>query len=449
MKQEKSSPINIIWLSMILISVSVATFTGTIQAMNEALFDSAKDAVTLALGLIGPMALWLGLMKIAEAGGLMKIISRAVRPIMSRLFPEIPTEHPAMSAIILNMSANMLGLGNAATPMGIKAMQELDKLNPRKGEATNSMALFLAINTSSVTLLPLGVITVRASAGSDAPAAILLPSLFATTCSTIMAVCACKCMEKKNPSPVYTPEEIRQAAEKDTFADASSEETPGAGAPPRGMGRWFVTALLISIPAAVLYRFFTSQTFLHAREGDLSLLFSREIFFSLSTFLIPALIVFLISFGYFRGVKVYETLTDGAREGFQTAIRIIPFMVAIIVAIGMVRASGTLELLAQTLNPLTQAIGMPIEALSLAFMRPLSGSGSFAMMAEIISNNPNSFLADLVSSMQGSTETTFYVLAVYFGAVGIKRTRHALPAALLADLTGIIAAFLAVKWIFS
>ncbi|MGM0460885.1 MAG: nucleoside recognition domain-containing protein [Fibrobacterota bacterium] len=448
MKQEKSSPINIIWLSMILISVSVATFTGTIEAMNEALFDSAKDAVTLALGLIGPMALWLGLMKIAEAGGLMKIISRAVRPVMSRLFPEIPSEHPAMSAIILNMSANMLGLGNAATPMGIKAMQELDKLNPRKGEATNSMALFLAINTSSVTLLPLGVITVRASAGSDAPAAILLPSLFATTCSTIMAVCACKFMEKKNPSPVYTPEEIRQAAEENTPADASSEAPPEAGAP-RGMGRWFVTALLISIPVAVLYRFVTSQAFQHALEGDLSLLFSREIFFSLSTFLIPALIVFLISFGYFRGVKVYETLTDGAREGFQTAIRIIPFMVAIIVAIGMVRASGTLELLSQTLNPLTQAIGMPIEALSLAFMRPLSGNGSFAMMAEIISNNPNSFLADLVSSMQGSTETTFYVLAVYFGAVGIKRTRHALPAALLADLTGVIAAFLAVKWIFS
>ncbi|MGM0444430.1 MAG: nucleoside recognition domain-containing protein [Fibrobacterota bacterium] len=446
--QEKSSPINAIWLAMILISLSVALATGRADALNKALFESAKTAVTIALGLIGPMALWLGIMKVAEEGGLMRIISHGLRPVMKRLFPDIPTDHPAMSAIIMNMSANIMGLGNAATPMGIKAMQEMDRLNTRKGVATNSMALFLAINTSSVTLLPLGVITVRASAGADTPSSILLPAIFATTCSTIVAITACKLMENRdglNPPP---PQELPRGS--NTAPD--EENTPHRTTPPKGMERIFFSVLLIAF--ALLFIVKSAQWGIRVSLPELSENLPAAVLLQSlqsqapavpSLYLIPLILASLLGFGYFRGVKVYETVTDGAKEGFNTAVRIIPFMVAIIVGIGLIRASGTLDILAQILAPITTRIGMPVEAISLGLMRPLSGSGSFGMMAEIVSRAPNTFLADLVSSMQGSTETTFYLLAVYFGSVGIKKTRHALPAALLADFTGFIAAFVGVS----
>lgn len=196
--KQKASVINIIWLSMVVLATVTAAYTNRMDALTKASFESAKDAVVLAIGLIGPMALWLGIMKVAEAGGLMRIVARWVRPLMVRLFPDVPHDHPAMSAMIMNMAANALGLGNAATPMGIKAMQELEKLAPEKGTATNAMCLFLAINTSSVTLLPLGVITIRAAAGAMSPAAIFIPSLIATTCSTIAAIVAAKMLARKN-----------------------------------------------------------------------------------------------------------------------------------------------------------------------------------------------------------------------------------------------------------
>ncbi|ERP31878.1 nucleoside recognition domain-containing protein [Chitinivibrio alkaliphilus] len=444
----KMSPINGIWLWMILLAILVGTLRGTLDEINQALFESAESAVTLAIALIGPMALWLGVMKVAEAGGLMQLISRALRPLMSRLFPEIPTDHPAMSAIIMNMSANMLGLGNAATPMGIKAMQEMDRLNPVKGEATNSMALFLAINTSSVTLLPLGVITVRAAAGSADPGAILLPSLFATTCSTVVAITACKLMEKKSPLSAVVDSSAASAKQDEPDRDDAPLQ------PPTGIAPRLVLAVLCLTPAVMfllLLRDVASAVvveqlfFSTLSAGQILSVGLREFFLSLSTILIPVILLFLIGFGYFRGVAVYETLTEGAKEGFSTAVRIIPFMVAIMVAIGMVRASGMLDLLSRGIAPLTGG-GIPVEAMSLALLRPLSGSGSFALMAEVVTREPNSFLADLVSAMQGSTETTFYVLAVYFGSVGISRTRHALPAALCADITGAVAAFLAVRF---
>ncbi|MFA6465487.1 MAG: nucleoside recognition domain-containing protein, partial [Desulfurivibrionaceae bacterium] len=190
--QQKASVINIIWLSLVVLATVTAAYTNRMDALTKASFESAKDAVVLAIGLIGPMALWLGIMKVAEAGGLMRIVARRVRPLMVRLFPDVPHDHPAMSAMIMNMAANALGLGNAATPMGIKAMQELDKLAPEKGTATNAMCLFLAINTSSVTILPLGVITVRAAAGSASPASIFIPTLIATSCSTLVAIVMAK-----------------------------------------------------------------------------------------------------------------------------------------------------------------------------------------------------------------------------------------------------------------
>ncbi len=419
-------------------AIVVAAYTGRISELNNALFSSAKGAVELALKLIGPMAFWLGIMKVAEAGGLTLLIARKLKPVMTRLFPDVPPEHPAMAAIIMNMSANMLGLGNAATPMGIKAMHELEKLSPKKGVATDSMALFLAINTSSVTLLPLGVITIRASAGVTNPAAILVPALLATICSTTVAIIASKLMAKANPLIITADEEEQKRLE------VIEEEEKEILTPPHipWLGYLGVIAFVFAMILAIV-RFIPFSIFVPAENlGELliTLPVFRETMASSTEWLIPIILMVFLPFGYFRGVPLYETLTDGAKEGFNTAVRIIPFMVAIFVAIGLVRASGTLDIINNIFKVPLDFIGMPAEALSMALIRPLSGSGAFAMMSEIVNNNPNTFLADLVSVMQGSTETTFYVLAVYFGAAGISKTRHALPAALLADVAGIVSA---------
>lgn len=424
--RQKPSAINIIWLAMILIATVTAAYTGRMAEVTKASFDSAKSAVTLAIGLIGPMALWLGIMKVAEDGGLLRSIARALRPLMVRLFPEVPVEHPAMAAIIMNMAANTLGLGNAATPMGIKAMQELEKLSAEKGTATNAMCLFLAINTSSVTILPLGVITVRAAANAAHPAAILVPSLIATICSTLVAVIAAKSMAGTDVPCLAGPvtEEDSRSAEIEGGAQAEDLCPPGRS------GKLFVSLLLLAFLGAVIYQLITNVQ---------AITWSTTVINQVSTWLIPVLISAFLVYGYFRGVKLYESVTEGAKEGFLTAVRIIPFMVAIFVAIGMFRASGAMDLMIEVFSPLTRLIGMPAEALNMALLRPLSGSGAFGLMSEIVNRDPNSFLSFLVSTMQGSTETTFYVLAVYFGSVGIKRTRHALPAALCADAAGLLA----------
>ncbi len=423
----KASVINIIWLSLVVLATVTAAYTNRMDALTRASFESAKDAVTLAIGLIGPMALWLGIMKVAEAGGLMRIVARWVRPLMVRLFPDVPHDHPAMSAMIMNMAANALGLGNAATPMGIKAMQELEKLAPEKGTATNAMCLFLAINTSSVTLLPLGVITIRAAAGSASPAAIFIPSLIATTCSTIVAIVAAKMLARNNRAVELAPV---QATPEIATVEAEVSGEPELY-PPSITGKWFIRLLVAAFAGGAVYQLSSATE---------PLAFSAASLNSLSSWLIPALISGLLIFGYLRGVRIYETLTDGAKEGFTTAMRIIPFMVAIFVAIGMFRASGAMDILVGVLSPLTTAAGMPAEALAMGLLRPLSGSGSFAFMSEIVQQSPDSIVSAMVSVIQGSSETTLYVLAVYFGAIGVRRTRHALPAALCGETAGLIAA---------
>jgi len=430
--KQKPSAINIIWGSLVLIATVTAAYTGKMDEVTKASFDAAKNAVMLAIGLIGPMALWLGIMKVAEAGGLLRIIARWMRPLMERLFPDVPHDHPAMAAMIMNMAANALGLGNAATPMGIKAMQELDKLSAEKGTATNAMCLFLAINTSSVTLLPLGVITVRAAANATNAASILLPSLFATACSTTVAIIAAKMLAR--PDKTIVPASL---AAPGTEEESGREE--GDLILPGMAGKIFIWLLIAAFAGGIVYRL------LQAPGG---LTFSTDTINIVSAWLIPVLISAFLIFGYFRGVKLYETLTDGAKDGFTTAVRIIPFMVAIFVAIGMFRASGAMDIMIRVFSPITDLIGMPAEALAMALMRPLSGSGAFGIMSEIVAKAPDSFLSFLVSTMQGSTETTFYVLAVYFGAVGIRRTRHALPAALLADAAGILASVFICNLVF-
>jgi len=396
------------------------------EVLSLAMIDSASASVTLAIGLVGVMALFLGLMKVAEAGGLLVIIARTVRPLMVRLFPEVPPDHPAMGAIILNISANVLGLGNAATPFGIRAMQELDSLNPNKGTATNAMALFLAINTSSVTILPTGIIALRAAAGSNDPAGILPTTLFATICSTAVAIVACKLYQRFTavaPSSVSSPQEAAQA--EGGAGTALHAETS------QGYPAWVSLAVLAGIVGLI----------------PLMILYGRQV----SPWIIPGLMVGLLTFGLARGVATYEVFVEGAKDGFQVALRIIPYLVAILVAVGMFRASGAMEMLLVPLGSVTGLFGLPPEALSMALLRPLSGSGAYGIVAAIIEDpaiGPDSYIGYLVSTLQGSTETTFYVIAVYFGAVQVRRIRHALAAGLTADLAGVVAAVVIVSILF-
>jgi len=332
-----------------------------------------------------------------------------------------------MGAMILNMSANALGLGNAATPFGIRAMQELDKLNARPGTATNAMALFLAINTSGITLLPTGVIAIRAAAGSADPAAILPTTLFATVCSTIAAILAAKLYQRFAPVGPADP----AAAEIDR---PWVREGSGAGveAADRGSPLWVsmlaLGAIVAMIPATIVW--------------------GRAV----SPWILPGLMVGFLLFGALRRVAVYEVFVDGAKEGFQVALRIIPYLVAILVAVGMFRASGALDAMVSVLGGLTSRFGLPAEALPMALLRPLSGSGAYGVMASIIQDpatGPDSYVGYLVTTLQGSTETTFYVLAVYFGAVQVRRMRHALAAALTADVVAVIAAVAICSWLFA
>jgi spore maturation protein SpmA len=428
--------VNLIFFALVLIAFAIAGVREVLwvaqdageqspmEVLSLAMVDAASGAVTLAIGLVGVMALFLGLMKVAEAGGLLVMIARTVRPLMVRLFPEVPAEHPAMGAMILNMSANVLGLGNAATPFGIRAMQELDKLNAHKGTATNAMALFLAINTSSVTLLPTGIIALRAAAGSTDPAGILPSTLFATICSTTVAIVATKLYQRLAAAPTGPASARDQTGAgenggSDLPEDAAALQSETAHGYPTWVSALVLGAIAALVPVTILY-------------GK-----------AISPWIIPGLMVALLGFGVARGVAVYETFVEGAKDGFQVALRIIPYLVAILVAVGMFRASGAMELLVEPLGRVTGLFGLPPEGLSMALLRPLSGSGAYGIVASIIEDpsiGPDSYTGYLVSTLQGSTETTFYVIAVYFGAVQIRRVRHTLAAALSADLAGVIAA---------
>ena len=431
---------NVIFFALIAIAFAVTGYhqltwvapaadaVSPMLALGNGMVDSAKGAVTLAIGLVGVMAFFLGLMKVAEAGGLLLIIARLLRPLLVRLFPDVPADHPAMGAMIMNLSANALGLGNAATPFGIRAMQALDTLNPNKGTATNAMALFLAINTSSITLLPTGVIALRAAAGSSDPAGILPTTLFATLCSTVVAIVSCKFYQRYWPSAAdVTPAETTLDKEPATpVPEVTLPEAPEAGYP--GWVSSLALIVLVSlIPVAVVL-------------GA-----------SLGPWIIPGLAVLLLGFGVARRVRVYECFVDGARDGFEVAVRIIPYLVAILVAVGMFRASGAMDIVVGAIGGFTAALGMPAEALPMALLRPLSGSGAYGVLAATIAEpttGPDTYVGYLVSTLQGSTETTFYVLAVYFGAVQVRRVRHALAAGLTADLAGIVAAVVACLYLY-
>jgi spore maturation protein SpmA len=428
---------NIIFLSIVLIAfvtaggrqffiVPASGHLSPMEALSKAMVDSAAASVELAFGLVGVMTLFLGLMKVAEKGGLLTVIARLIRPLMARLFPEVPPEHPAMGAMILNLSANVLGLGNAATPFGIRAMQELNRLNPTPGTATDAMALFLAINTSSVTILPTGVIALRAAAGSADPAGILPTTLFATACSTATAIIAVKLLRRLTRKPLPCPADAPPPAGEGPAEPPELLPDTAQGAYPVWASVLALTGILALIPVTVAY--------------------GR----SISPWILPGLMAGFLIFGLCRRVRVYEAFVDGAKDGFQVAVKIIPYLVAILVAVGMLRASGAMDLMVGALGPWTARVGLPAEALPMALMRPLSGSGAFAILASVINDpaiGPDSYTGYLVSTLQGCTETTFYVLAVYFGAVQVRRIRYTLAAGLIADLAGVAASVAACTYL--
>jgi spore maturation protein SpmA len=426
--------LNWIWLGLILISIVYAAFTGRMGDVRTELFEGAKSAVTLVIGLVGAMVFFLGLMRVAFDGGLRDAIARGLAPLLRRLFPEVPPDHPAMGAMVMNMASNIFGLGNAATPFGLKAMVELAKLNAHPGTASNAMVLFLAINTSAITLLPpLGTMAVRSAAGSIAPDAIWVPTLIATTCSTLAAVGAyflLRGLPAFRARPARTPS---AGAAVDPEIDRVEIPEARGDRQPMGFGRRLIVfgfcgtlgvALLLEA-ARLVGDVGVADTLKHLAE----------------TWLLPVLVGGLLLIGVAGRVRVYDSMVEGAKEGLEVAARIVPYLVAILVAVAMFRASGALDLLIRMLDPITSAIGAPPEVLPMALLRPLSGSGAFAVMSETLTEyGPDSFIGMLASTLQGSTETTFYVLALYFGAARITEGRHTLAACLTGDLAGFLGA---------
>jgi spore maturation protein SpmA len=405
--------LNYIWLAFFLVSLVVGLVklaggdTAVFSAMTQATFDSAKTGFEISIGLTGVLTLWLGLMKVGEAGGAIGVLAKVVSPFFRRLFPEIPRDHPVLGSIIMNFSANMLGLDNAATPLGLKAMNELQTLNPDKETATNAQIMFLVLNTSGLTLIPISIMVYRAQLGAANPADVFLPILLTTYFSTLTALIGVALVQRIN---LFDPVLLAWIA--GTTAAIGALVYTFAG-----MEQEQVQAISNVVANLVLYGV-------------------------ISVFLLMALV---------RKVNAYEAFIEGAKEGFQVAIRIIPYLVALLVAIGVFRASGSLDLLTQGIAQLFAVFGIDdrtIPALPTALMKPLSGSGARGMMVDAMETyGADSFVGRLASTFQGATDTTFYVLALYFGSVGVRKTRHAISMGLLADAASVVAA-ITIAYIF-
>ncbi len=404
-----------IWLSFFLLAGLSALYqwlgTGdseVFQRMVAAAFEMAGLSVELAIGLIGLMSLWLGIVAVGQAAGLIDKLAQLLAPLFTRLMPEVPAGHPAVSSITLNLSANVLGLDNAATPLGLKAMKDLQELNPKPDTASNAQILFLVLNTSSVTLFPMSVLLYRAQLGAPDPASVFLPILLATTCSTLVGLL------------------LTAHVQKLKLADRVVLTYFGVA----GACLLALMAFLGTLTAAELQR-----------QSSL-----------IGNLLIFSLIVGFLWVAHRRAVNVYECFVDGAKQGFKVAVDIIPFLLAMLVAIGIFRASGALDLLMEAVRALVNLVGGDtrwVDTLPTALMKPLSGSGSRALMVDTMNTHGvDSFQGLLAATIQGSTETTFYVLAVYFGSVGIRHGRHAVSCGLAADAAGITAAIFLAYWFY-
>ena len=457
--------LNYIWLGLSLLAVIIGGCTDNLKAVADQSFEMAKFAVlNTAFPLIGIMALWLGVMRLAERSGMVTSLARALRPLMRRLFPDVPAEHPAMGSMLMNVAANMLGLGNAATPLGLRAMKDLESLNPRPGTATNAMCAFLAINTSSVQLIPVTAIAILVANRSANPTAIVGTALVATACAAVSGITMAKLLARLPvfrlaPQPPCAPSPVDGDRLSDRRGNGNDLATGGEPAFPlkdatglQPLKWWGVTSL--GVLSLLFLWFFLRSAFpeilgLEMQPETTGQNAFIRIVAAISKLLIPLLLAFVPLFAALRRVSVYEEFVEGAKEGFNVAIRIIPYLVAILVAIGMFRAAGGIDWLSHTLAPVLAAIGFPPELLPLALMRPLSGSGSLGLFAELVKQSgPDSLISRMAGTLYGSTETTFYVLAVYFGAVGIKKTRYAVLAGLTADFIGIAASVIICRLVF-
>jgi spore maturation protein SpmA len=452
--------LNWIWMGMIVIGVVVAALMGQMKGDDgivEGMFAMIKTGVvSIVIPLSAIMMLWLGIMRLAEKSGMIHGVARFFRPLTQRLFPEVPADHPAMSAIVMNLAANMLGLGNAATPLGLKAMQHLDELNPDKGTATNSMCTFLAINTSSVTLIPATAIGLLAAQGIAEPYAIVGTTIGATLVSTAVAILAVKLFQnmpifnRRSLNPVESMTEEGQVVE-----EAAARRISGKGHVVLGLVLALFAGIVfletfpekrialqetLGLREAVLQMEAEKPTLEEKPASDTDPVWQRTIS-AFSVAAIPFVLVFFIVFAALKRIPVYEEFVEGAKEGWAVAVRIMPFIVAMLAALAILRNSGALLLFQNLLRPVLEFVKFPVELLPMALMRPLSGSGSQGVLVEILTNEGISeTLKYTAATMFGSTETTFYVLAVYFGSVAVRRTRHALAAGLCADLAGVIAA---------
>ena len=399
--------LNYIWIGFFVIAFIVALarliFFGDVETFNATVnstFSSARTGFEISLGLTGVLALWMGLMKIGERGGLIQLFSRAINPLFSRLFPDIPKNHPAGGSILMNISANILGLDNAATPAGLQAMRELQEINPDKEKASNPMIMFLVMNASGLTLIPVSVMTIRAQMGAANPADVFIPIMIATFFSTMIGVLAV-CIKQKI--------KIFDKVILGTFGGV---------------------AALIGLVIFTFNRMGAEQAQIVSGLAASIILFG-------------VIILFIVN-GLFKKINVYDAFIDGAKDGFTTAIKIIPYLIAILVAVGMFRASGTMDFLTDGLKTFVTFLGFDtqwVDAIPTALMKPLSGSGARGMMVETMNTfGAESFAGRLAGIFQGSTDTTFYVVAVYYGAVNIKNGRYTIPYALLADLVGVITA---------
>ena len=399
--------LNYIWIAFFLIAFVIATVrlvfmgdTEVFPAIMNSTFDTSKTAFEISLGLTGVLSLWLGIMKIGEKGGVINVVARVLSPVFTRLFPDIPKGHPVTGSIFMNVAANMLGLDNAATPLGLKAMEQLQELNPKKDTATNPMIMFLVLKTSGLTLIPVSIMVYRAQMGAAQPTDIFVPILLATFFSTLAGIIFTSLYQRIN------------------LINRTMLLTLG------GMS---------AVVAAIIWGFAQMD------KAQMNVVST-----SVANILLMLIIVMFILAGMRKKVNVYDAFIEGAKDGFTTAVRIIPYLVAILVGIGVFRASGAMDMLVDGIKWTVAALGGNTDfvgALPTALMKPLSGSGARGMMVDAMTTyGADSFVGRLSCIFQGSTDTTFYILAVYFGSVGIRYTRHAVACGLLADLAGVIAA---------
>lgn len=407
--------LNYIWIAFFAISFLVALgetiFNGNVDIWSQIMtssFSSAEQAFKISIGLTGILSLWMGLMKIGERGGVVQFFGRLISPLFSRLFPGIPKDHPAMGSIFMNVSANMLGLDNAATPLGLKAMQQLQELNDKKDTATDAMLMFLVLNASGLCLIPIGVMMYRAQCGAANPTDVFIPILIATFIATLVGIIALCIKQRIN------------------LLD-------------KVLLSW-IGGLTLFIAAVVGFLSTLSQEQVARYSGFAA------------NFLLFTVIIGFLAAGVRKRINVYDAFIDGAKEGFKTAVMIIPYLVAILVSIGMFRASGAMGVIVDWVSDGVSALGLDAEwvgALPTAIMKPLSGSGSRGLMVDVMNTyGADAFVSKVASCLQGATDTTFYILAVYFGSVGVKKTRYAVPYALLADIVGSITAILVAYFFF-